>query len=79
MPNPFPFPTFRKETQSNLDKEIVTDSDRKYMVRTLATMLTAYVQSPSLKQCYGVAKAVHSKYPFIGDAESEVHTKIHQL
>ena len=36
---------FRETTEGNLKKFRLADDDRKYMVRTLATMLLSHVQN----------------------------------
>ena len=65
MPNPFPIPTFRKETEANFKNKRLDDDDRKYVVRTLATMLCTYVQSPSTTDCEVVAKSLVAVHPFL--------------
>lgn len=72
LPSPFPVPSFRSVTEANLANDILTDSDRKYIVQTLATMLMTYVQRPSLSDCLVVSKALHGKFKFLGDESSEV-------
>ena len=47
------------------------DSDRKYVVQTLATMLMSYISDPSLKHCGVVAKALTSKFDFLKDGEGD--------
>ena len=58
MPKPFPIPKFRQNMESNLQEKILTNTDRKSIVQTLATMLMTYTQRPSLQQCEIVAKAL---------------------
>ena len=65
MPNPFPIPTFRKETEANFKNKRLDDDDRKYVVRTLATMLCTYVQSPSTTDCEVVTKSLVAVHPFL--------------
>jgi len=73
MQNPFPIPTFRKITEDNLKKRVLTDPDRKYMVQTLATLLMADVRNPTMSDCLHVTKALHDKFRFLGkDGSSEV-------
>jgi hypothetical protein len=67
VPSPFPIPTFRQSTTKNLEKDVLTDPDRRYMVQTIATVLMTYVQRPSLDSCNAVAKSVIDKYPFLKD------------
>ena len=71
-PNPFPVPTFRRSTEANLESKVLTESDQKYVVQTLATMLMSYVQRPSLKLCLVVSRALHEKFRFLGDESFEV-------
>ena len=71
MPSSFQIPLFRHGTMKNLDKQLLIDSDRKYMVQTLATVLMTYVQRPSLQRCGSVAKALTEKYPFLKDSFEE--------
>ena len=33
LPNPFIIPTFRKITENNLSRKILTETDRKYVVQ----------------------------------------------
>ena len=67
--SPFPVPSV---TETNVANDVLTDSDRKYMVQTLTTMLMTYVQRPSLSDCLVVSKALHRKFKFLGDESSEV-------
>ena len=70
IPNPFPIPYFRKYTQANLDKELFTDEDRKYIVSVLGTMLLTYKDSISKHDCRVVAEALVRKYPFLKEPVS---------
>lgn len=73
MLDPFQIPAFRKATEENLKKCILTDCDRKYMVQTLATVLMTQVEHPTTIDCLQVSKALHAKYKFLGsDGSSEV-------
>ena len=45
------------------------DGDRKYIVRTLATILMSYKQRPSLSDCGSVAKALVQRFSFLSDSE----------
>ena len=65
IPNPFPIPTFRKSTENNFKDKKLDDDDRKYVVRTLTTMLCTYVQSPSMSDCEVVAKSLVAVHPFL--------------
>ncbi len=69
LPNPFPIPTFRIKTEENFKQNILTDSDRRYAVQTLATMLMTHVQRPTLSDCDIVAKSLVAKYGFLTDNE----------
>ena len=71
VPNPFPIPIFRHVTEVNLEKGIIPDSDRKYMVQTLATLLMTHKSRPSLRDCKVVSQSLHNKFN-IGDESSEV-------
>ena len=67
MPKNFPIPKFRTNTLDNFKQQVLTDSDRKYVVQTLATMLMTYVQKPSLNDCGIIAKSLLHEYPFLKD------------
>ncbi len=71
LPIPFPIPKFRASTEENLRKSHRIDTDRKYMVQTLGTMLMTYIQKPSLNHCRIIAKVLISKYPFLKDDEGD--------
>ena len=73
LPDPFIIPTFRKTTEYDLSRQILTDPDRKYMVQTLATLLMTHIQKPAMKHCLAVSQALHRKFTFLGSDEgSEV-------
>ena len=55
---------------------MLTDSDRKYIVQTLATMLMAHVQHPSLTQCGTVARALVEKYEYLKDGKEDGEVNI---
>ena len=38
LPKPFPIPVFRGATEANLEKKLLVDTDRKYMVQVLSTV-----------------------------------------
>ena len=61
IPNPFPSPMFRVDTQASL-REKLGEYDRNYMVRVLATVLCTYVKGC---QCEIVAKSLVAKYSFL--------------
>ena len=48
IPDPFPVPDFRTQTEENLANELLTQSDRKYIFQTLATLLMTYIPRPSM-------------------------------
>ena len=70
-PHPFPIPTFRPSTAESLLKKVLTDADRKYMVRTLSTILMTYVTRPGMEDCNIVAKALVHEWKFLNDGEGE--------
>ena len=71
LPKPFPIPKFRSRTDANLQNKVLTDTDRKHVIQTLATILMTHVQRPSLKQCGVVAKALVDTYHFLKDDEGD--------
>ena len=72
LPQPFPIPTFCQDAQTLLQsKAVLTNTDRVYVVQTLAMLLMTYVQRPSLSQCQIVAKALVDKCPFLKDDEGD--------
>lgn len=70
VPNPFPIPAFREATEKNLADGRVPPDDRKYIVRTLATMLLTYIQRPSMNDCGIVAQSLLCKYSFLKESVS---------
>ena len=42
---------FRISTETNLANKMLTDTDRKYVVQTLATVLMIELQRASIKDC----------------------------
>ena len=77
MPDPFSIPTFRKTTEDNLKKHVLTDTDRKYMVQTLSTVLMTHVARTTMSDCLHVSKALHRRFGFLGnDGSSEVTINI---
>lgn len=70
MPQPFPIPVFRESTETNIRNKKLADDDRKYMVRVLATMLTTYVQRPSMNHCAIVASSLLAKFSFLRESVS---------
>ena len=71
IPNPFPIPKFRIATENNLAKKILLDTDRKYMVQTLTTMMMSYKQAPAMSDCSIVAKSLIGEYPFLKDDDGD--------
>ena len=69
MPQRFPIPLFHKSTEKKLADD--DHHDRKYMVRVLATMLTTYVQCPSIKHCQMVAESLILKFSFLKESVSQ--------
>lgn len=65
IPEPFPIPEFREDTQQRLDIGRFTQDDRLYMVRTLACMLCVFKPRPSTRDCEIVAQSLVNKYPFL--------------
>lgn len=70
-------PIFRQETRKNLNVEILTERDRRYIVRTLATMLVSSVPSPTLNDCAVPAKAFIQAYPFLADTSLDGREPAH--
>lgn len=77
LPDPFVIPDFRHATENNLEREVLKDDDRCYMVRTLATLLMSHIPSPSKNDCMIVSRAVHKKFPFLKEDGSEVCNEIY--
>ncbi len=71
MPKPFPIPVFREGTRKNLERKLLVDTDRKYMVQVLSTVLMVYVERPSLSVCGVIATELVSQYPFLNDDEGD--------
>ena len=71
MPKHFPIPDFRISTENNFKDGILTDSDRKYVVQTMSTILMTYISKPSLRDCEIVAKALIDKFGFLRDGEGD--------
>lgn len=75
LPIPFPIPAFRHTTEIHLQRGAITDTDQKYMVQTLTTLLMTYKTKPSLNDCLIVSRSLHEKFQSLGDESSEVcHT-----
>ena len=69
----FLVPKFRAATEKNLREKILTDQDRRYIVRTLATILISHVSSPKMSDCAVAGKALVAKYPFLADTGTKPH------
>ena len=67
----FIIPKFRASTEVNLSNKLLTDTDRKYVVQTLATVLMTIVQRPSMEQCGMVAKSLIATNPFLKNDEGD--------
>ena len=74
--NPFPIPKFRSATEVNLACKILIDTDRKYMVQTLATVLMTHIPKPSLQHCSEVAKSLVTAHPFLKDEEGDGEVRL---
>lgn len=68
---PFTIPKFRASTEANLASKLLTDTDRKYVVQTLATVLMTKIQRPSMKDCQVVAQSLTAAHPFLKDDEGD--------
>ena len=68
---PFTIPKFRASTEANLTNKLLTDTDRKYVVQTLATVLMTQIQRPSMKDCQVVAQSLIAAHPFLKDDEGD--------
>lgn len=77
LPRPFPVPMFRAQTTTNFSHKKLTDTDRKCVIQTLATMLMTYIPKPSLDNCGDVAKALIRRYPFLNDGVGDGEVTIH--
>lgn len=65
-PDPFPVPMFKEDVEEALAKRKLSDDNRKYMCRVLATVLQTHVQRPSsVSNCEVVGKALVRKFPFL--------------
>ena len=57
----------------NLRDKSITDQDRKYIVRTLATVVMSFTPHPTMDECGVAAKALVAKYPFLADSLGKSH------
>ena len=69
----FSVPKFRTSTEKNLKEKMISDQDRKYIVRTLATIVMSHVSNPKTSDCAVAAKALVAKYPFLADTGGKPH------
>jgi len=70
----FVVPMFRATTEKSLKEKCpISDKDRKYIVRTMATVLMSFNPQPRLGDCAVAAKALIAKYPFLGDTTGKPH------
>ena len=65
---------FRERTDRNLKQKRLTEDDRKYIVRTLATMLLVHIQKPSKNDCVHVAKSLVRNHFFLKEYVSTLLT-----
>ena len=72
----FRVPTFRSATEKSLQNKTITDKERKYIVRTLATVLMSYVDHPRMSDCAIVTKALIAKFPFLADTVGKPHESV---
>ena len=47
------------------------DTDRRYVVQTLATVLTTHIQRPSLADCEVVTRTLVEKFDVLSDDEGD--------
>ena len=57
---------FKQDVEESLGRKKLTNDDRKYMCRVLATVLQTHVQRPSVAHCEIV------KFPFLKEYVSPV-------
>lgn len=69
----FSVPRFQACTEKSLQEKMISDQDRRYIVRTLATILMGHISDPKMTDCAIAAKALVAKYPFLGDTEGKPH------
>ena len=69
VPDRFPIPKFRPATDKCLEKKVLTEKDRKYIVRTLSTILMTYVQKPTIHDCDVAATSLVARWSFLADGE----------
>jgi len=70
----FVVPMFRATTEKSLNEQhSISDKERKYVVRTVATVLMSFNSQPRLSDCAVAGKALIAKYPFLGDTAGKPH------
>ena len=69
----FPMPKFRPATEKNLRAKLIVDKDRKYIIRTMATIVMSFIDRPTMADCAVAAKALVTKYPFLQDRHGKPH------
>ena len=52
----------------NLEAERLPDRDRRYIVRTISTMLLSTIPHPTIHDCSVPARILVKQYPFLADA-----------
>ena len=70
LPAGFCIPTrFGKITDENLKSGKISEVDRAKVIKTVATCVLVYSDSPSPQCCEWLAKQLISKYPILSDAD----------
>ena len=70
LPSGFVIPSkFGKVTHGNLKSGNITDVDRAKVIKTVATCVWVYTDTPSPACCEWLAKQLISKYPIPADAD----------
>ena len=70
LPSRFVIPSkFGKVTDGNLKSGNITDVDRAKVIKTVATCVWVYTDTPSPGCCEWLAKKLISKYPILADAD----------
>ena len=70
LPSGFVIPSkFGKVTDGNLKSGNITDVDRAKVIKTVATCVWVYTDTPSPACCEWLAKQLISKYPILADAD----------
>ena len=70
LPSGFVIPSkFGKVTDGHLKSGNITDVDRAKVIKTVATCVWVYTDTPSPACCEWLAKQLISKYPILADAD----------